>query len=226
MQHFLNRHGPAPNPIGVPPTIRFMYEPGHFGDHDEAQTLAMLRSTGFGHLVVADGEQFEASPLPFLVEDDLSAARMHVARPNRIWRLAPCPAFLAVTASDAYISPSWYASTAEHGRVVPTWNYEVVYLHGHLVAHDDDAWIADQMRSLTDHHEAGVARPWSVDDPPDGYIEKMRRGTVGLELHVTRIESKRKLGQNRSHDDVSGVISGLRAEGRRQSESVASAMDT
>jgi len=206
-------------------TIRFMYEPGHFGDADEAQTVAMLRSTGFGHLVVTDGERFEASPLPFLVDDDLSVVRVHVARPNRIWRLAPCPAFLAVTASDAYISPSWYASTAEHGRVVPTWNYEVVYLHGRLVAHDDDAWIADQMRDLTDHHEADMAAPWSVDDPPNGFVEKMRRGTVGLQLHVTRIESKRKLGQNRSQDDIGGAISGLRAEGGSQGEPVASAME-
>ncbi len=201
-----------------------MYVPRHFAEHGHDIVLGLVRSAAFGHLVVAGGDGLESTPVPFVVDDELTSVRAHVARPNRIWAMAPCDALVIVPITDAYVSPSWYPSKAEHGKVVPTWNYEVVHLHGRLVAHDDDAWIDRQIRDLTDTNEAPLAEPWSVDDAPDTFIATTRRGIVGVELEVTRVDAKRKLSQNRSPDDVTGAISGLRASGSARSQSIADAM--
>ena len=197
--------------------------PRPFAVDEPAEAASMLRSAAFGHLIVANGDEFEASPLPFLVDDDLTTLRMHVARPNPIWRLAPRSAFLAVTVSDAYISPSWYPSKAEHGKVVPTWNYEVAYVHGRLVA-QDTTWTMQLVRDLTDAHEIGRVEPWAVDDAPADYIQKLSAGIVGLSLEVTRVEAKRKLSQNKSEADVGGAIEELRARDSERDRTVGEAM--
>ena len=201
-----------------------MYVPRHFAEDDHAPVLELVRRVGFGQLVVSAPDGFEASPIPFLVDDAITSVRAHVARPNPIWRLAPCAAILIVAGPDAYVSPSWYVSKQEHGKVVPTWNYDVVHLHGSLVVHDDDGWLAEQMRELTDHHEFDMAAPWSVDDPPAGYVATARRGTVGLELRVDRVDAKRKLSQNKSAADAAGAADGLDALGGDDRGRVAAAM--
>ncbi len=114
----------------------------------------MARAAGFGHLVVAGPDRLASTPVPFLISDDGAQVRAHLARPNMIWKLAPCDALLIVPLGDAYISPGWYPSKAEHGKVVPTWNYEVVHLHGRLVAHDDAAWTSTMVSDLTDLNES------------------------------------------------------------------------
>ena len=200
-----------------------MYLPSPFAVDETPEAVAMLRAASFGHLVVADGDGFEGSPLPFLVDDDLTSLRMHVARPNPIWRLAPRSACLAVSVSDAYITPSWYPSKAEHGKVVPTWNYEVVYVHGRLVAQDTD-WTMQLVRDLTEAHEADRAVPWSVDDAPADYIQKLSAGIVGLLLEVTRFEAKRKLSQNKPAADVAGAVAGLGASPAERDRLVGEAM--
>lgn len=166
----------------------------------------MVRAAGFGHLVLHGADGLTSTPVPFVVDDELRTVRAHVARPNPIWRAAPCDALLIVPGRDDYVSPGWYPSKAEHGRVVPTWNYEVVHLRGRLALHDDGEWVVRQLRDLTDLNEAAMAEPWSVDDPPEGYVEQLRRGTVGLELEVTRIEAKRKASQNREPRDRESVL--------------------
>lgn len=182
-----------------------MYLPRHFAVENRTEVLAMVLASGFGHLVVHGAEGFSSSPVPFVVDDELSSVRAHVARPNRIWRTAPCDALLVVPGRNGYVSPGWYPSKAADGRVVPTWNYEVVHLHGCLIARDDAEWVTRQIRELTDLHEAGRPEPWSVDDPPEGYVEQLRRGVVGLELQVTNVEAKRKASQNRSDTDRESV---------------------
>jgi transcriptional regulator len=114
---------------------------------------------------------------------------------------------------DSYISPGFYESKREHGRVVPTWNYLTAHIHGELIVHDDPVWLEALVRRLTDRHEAARPEPWSVDDAPRDYTENQLRAIVGVELRVTHIEAKAKLGQNRSSADVDGVIEGLRADG-------------
>ena len=103
-----------------------------------------------------------------------------------MWRAAPCSALLIVPVSDTYVSPSWYPSKAEHGKVVPTWNYEVVHVHGELVAHDDPVWVEQLVRDLTALNESRLSEPWSVDDAPADYIVQMVRGIVGVERSSTR----------------------------------------
>lgn len=182
-----------------------MYLPRHFSVEGHAEIAALVRSAGFGHLVIHDGATFTSSPVPFVTDDELRTVRAHVARPNPLWRAAPCDALLIVAGHDDYVSPGWYPSKAEHGKVVPTWNYEVVHVHGRLVAHDDAGWVAEQIRELTDLNEAAMPTPWSVDDPPSGYIEQLQRGIVGIELVVDRVEAKRKASQNRDDADREAV---------------------
>jgi transcriptional regulator len=128
---------------------------------------------------------------------------------------------------DAYVSPSWYPSKAEHGRVVPTWNFITVQARGEVCFHTDAAWTRAQVSSLTDTHEAGLDPPWSLDDAPGAYVDGMLRAIVGFEVRITSLEGKWKLSQNRSAADVAGVVAGLRARtGDVRAAAVADQMST
>ncbi len=134
---------------------------------------------------------------------------------------------MIVRGPDAYISPAWYATKREHGRVVPTWNYVTAHIHGRLTVHDDSSWVEANVRALSERHEAGRAEPWSVDDAPPPYIAGQLKAIVGVEIAIERIDAKFKLSQNRSADDVDGAVAGLR-EGSPESPAraaVAAAMD-
>jgi transcriptional regulator len=161
--------------------------------------------------------------LPFVHEPaagEHGALYGHLARNNDQWRRpAIGESLVIVRGPDAYVSPSWYASKAEHGRVVPTWIYVTAHVYGRLVVHDDPGWVEAVVRRLTAKHEADLAgeRPWSVDDAPRGYVEGQLRAIVGVELCITRIEAKAKLSQNRPQADIAGVIAGLAARGDHRS---------
>ena len=201
-----------------------MYRSPAFAVDDADELVVLARAAGFGHLVVTgpDGALL-STPLPFVISDDGALVRAHLARPNPVWKAAPCEALLIVPVTDAYVSPSWYPSKRVDGKVVPTWNYEVVHAAGRLTAHDDAEWLGRQIRDLTDSHEAHRDAPWSVDDAPADYIAKMVHGIVGVELAVTRLEGKRKLSQNRPEADVEGVLVAL-SEGDERDRRVAAAM--
>ena len=177
----------------------------------EAHPLALLVSTG------EDGPT--ANPVPMLLDPSAGALRCHLARANgQIGELRAAQAagreVLAVfQGPQAYISPGWYASKAEHGRVVPTWNYLIVQVRGAPRVIDDADWLRGQVGALTDRHEAGLADPWSVGDAPDGFVAAQLRGIVGLELPLTRVTGKWKASQNRPAADRAGVIAGLEAAG-------------
>jgi transcriptional regulator len=193
-----------------------MYIPAHFAP-DDAAVGELLRHHGAADLVTMTAEGLMATMLPFIYVPDAgehAALHGHLARNNPQWRLpAQAEALVIVRGPDAYISPSWYPSKAEHGRVVPTWNYVTAHVYGRLVVHDDADWTEDLVRRLTAKHEARSARPWSVDDAPPEFIAGQLRAIVGVELLISRIEAKAKLSQNRPAADVEGVISGLRARG-------------
>ena len=205
-------------------TVGGVYQPQAFREERDDVVLDLVRAAGFGHLVVTHDGILTSTPVPFVVDHELTTVRAHLARPNGIWRAAPCDALLIVPVTDAYVSPGWYPSKAEHGRVVPTWNYEVVHLHGRRVAHDDAEWVHRQITDLTDTNEAALPSPWAVTDAPDDHIAKLVRAIVGVELLVDRVDAKRKLSQNRSDDDQAGVRRGLGARDDR-SRAVASAME-
>lgn len=162
-----------------------------------------------------------ATMLPFIYEPAAGAhgaLHGHVARNNPQWKLDSVGEALAIVRGpDAYISPGWYPSKVEHGRVVPTWNYVTAHVYGRFVVHDDPVWTEDLVRRLTTKHEAHLDHPWSVDDAPRAYIEGQLRAIVGVELEITRIEAKAKLSQNRPAADIEGVIAGLRERGEAES---------
>ena len=197
-----------------------MYIPAHFAA-DEATVGELLRNHGAADLVTLTAEGLAATLLPFVYLPEAGkhgALHGHVARNNTQWKLpAVGEALVIVRGPDAYISPSWYASKAEHGRVVPTWNYLTAHVYGRLVIHDDPDWTEDLVRRLTAKHEGGREHPWSLDDAPRAYIEGQLRAIVGLELLISRVEAKAKLSQNRPAADVDGVISGLRERGDMRS---------
>ena len=139
-----------------------MFLPRPFTEPDRSAAVALAQAVGFGHLVVGGTDGFCSTPMPFLVDDEGVSVRGHLARPNPLLALLPADALLIVPGTDAYISPSWYPSKREHGRVVPTWNYEVVHLRGRLETRDE-GWTEQLVRDLTDHHEADSDEPWSVE---------------------------------------------------------------
>jgi transcriptional regulator len=192
---------------------------------DEDTGWQVLAASHAGHLVTSAGETLDATFLPFLVDGDRRRVLAHVARANPMWRGAEgAPALLIVTGADAYVSPSHYATKRATGRVVPTWNYTVVHAHGILRVHHSAEWLRDQVDRLTERHEHDRPEPWSVTDAPPEYIDRNLKAIVGLELVVDRLEAKRKLSQNRSADDVAGVVAGL-AHGTAQERAVADDME-
>ena len=190
-----------------------MYVPDYFKPDDES-VRELLRNHGAVDLITATPSGLRATMLPTVYVEGMDGApdRLlgHVARKNDHWRQPVLGEALAIVRGpDAYITPAWYATKREHGRVVPTWNYITAHVHGELVVHDDPEWLEINVRQLTAKYEAGRDEPWSVDDAPEQYVAGQLRAIVGLELVIGRIEAKFKLSQNRSEADVTGVISGL-----------------
>ncbi|MBO0829490.1 MAG: FMN-binding negative transcriptional regulator [Streptosporangiales bacterium] len=193
-----------------------MYVPAHFAADDE-QVRTLLSRIRAADLVTSTPRGMVATYLPLLYEPDAGdhgALLGHVARNNDQWREpAAGESLVIVHGPDAYVTPSWYASKAEHGRVVPTWNYVTAHVYGRLVVHDDTSWLESLVRRLTEHHEADLPHPWSVDDSPPAFFAGQLRAIVGVELRITRIEAKAKLSQNRPRADVEGVVDGYARSG-------------
>jgi len=193
-----------------------MYIPAHFSP-DEALVGELLQHHGAADLVTVTPTGLAATMLPFIYvpeQGSHGSLHGHLARNNPQWELESAGDALAIVRGpDAYISPGWYASKLEHGRVVPTWNYVTAHVYGRLVVHDDPVWTENLVRRLTVKHEAYRDHPWSVDDAPRSFIEGQLRAIVGIEVEITRIEAKAKLSQNRPAADVDGVIAGLRERG-------------
>jgi transcriptional regulator len=196
-----------------------VYLPKHF-QADERETRELLDAIQVGDLITATADGLFATFLPLIHDGspgEFGSLLGHVARKNDHWRLEPRgESMVIVHGPDGYISPGWYESKREHGRVVPTWNYLTAHIHGELLIHDDPVWLEAFVRRLTTRHETPRPQPWGVDDAPRDYIEGQLRAIVGVELRITRVEAKAKLGQNRSSADIDGVIDGLRAGGNDQ----------
>jgi transcriptional regulator len=199
-----------------------MYIPAHFAV-DDAAAGELLARHGAADLITLTDEGLLATMLPFVYDPSAGPNGVlygHVARNNDQWRRPTRGESLAIVRGpDAYVSPSWYAAKAEHGRVVPTWNYLTAHIYGMLIVHDDPGWVEGVVRQLTAKHEAarlaspGQAAPWSVDDAPREFVEGQLRAIVGLELQITRIQAKAKLSQNRPVGDLAGIQAGLFARG-------------
>ena len=194
-----------------------MYTPKHFAVDDE-QAAAFLSGIQAADLVTMTEGGLVATFLPLLFDRDVGEHGVllgHVARKNDQWSRPPVGEALVIAhGEDAYIHPGWYPTKAEHGRVVPTWNYTTAHVYGELVIHDSVGWVDALVRRLTARQENGRARPWSVDEAPPEFHAGQLRAIVGIELVISRVEAKFKLSQNQRDDNIDGVIAGLTGEGR------------
>jgi transcriptional regulator len=200
-----------------------MYQPAHgkFKVEDPRELLSAVSAQFPATLVSLGGDGYWTSMLPMLFYPDEPGAGVlhgHLARGNPHWRELERDgrAVAIFNGAEAYVSPAWYEEKRLTGKVVPTWNYSTVVVHGSITTHPEPDWLLAHVRRLVDRHEAGQAAPWSLDDVPDGYAETQVRAIVGLEFRITSIEAKRKLNQNRSAADVDGVIAALRGGTDRQ----------
>jgi len=194
-----------------------MYVPSHFKEDDIGKLRQYIRDYGFGLLVVADNDGIEANHVPFHLsaeqDGSLGHLQCHLARNNPVWqRLHDGARVLAVfQGPDAYVSPSWYETKAETGRVVPTWNYLAVHAEGSARVIEDPNWLKHHLHRLTDQHESGMGNPWSVDDAPTDFTERLVQAIVGVEIKIETLTGKLKASQNQSEKNRTGVKTGLEA---------------
>jgi transcriptional regulator len=202
-----------------------MYVPPAFREDDLTALYGTMRETRLANLVTATAEGVTATPLPlFLVPDEGPYGTLygHLARGNPQWRLPPTNDALALfMGPDAYVSPSWYPSKLEHGKVVPTWNYIAVHAYGPVEFFTDADRLLEVVTRLTNLHEQSRARPWAVTDAPENFVRAQLKGIVGLRLPIARLEGKRKMSQNRSAEDRAGVTAGLTASEQASDRAVA-----
>jgi transcriptional regulator len=194
-----------------------MYLPTHFEERRPEVLHALIRREPLGLLVTHGDAGLQANPVPFLLElqtGPQGMLRAHVARANPLWREADGTEVLVVfQGPQAYVSPNWYPSKAEHGKAVPTWNYVTVQARGRLRAIEDPAWLRAFLTTLTATHEAPQPRPWTLEEAPADYIDKLLGAIVGLELEVRSLVGKWKVTQNRPAADREGVAHALAAQG-------------
>jgi transcriptional regulator len=204
-----------------------MYLPRHFEEIRVPVLHALIRAHPLGALVVAGPSGLTADHVPFEIDPEpapYGTLLAHIARSNPLGQThARDPEALVIfQGPDTYVSPSWYPSKREAGKVVPTWNYAVVHAHGPVRFIDDRAWLRRFVERLTDRHEAGRPEPWRITDAPADYIDKQLAAIVGLEIPLTRLIGKWKVSQNRSTPDRHGVADALAQHGGETAAAMAS----
>ncbi len=189
-----------------------MYLPKHFEETRPEVLDALMAAHPLATLVTQGAEGLEANHVPLSTRRTANGGLLlegHVARANTLWQHAGQDFLVVFQGPQTYVSPSWYASKKEHGKVVPTWNYAVVHAQGKLMAHDDPKWLQEFLSRLTQTHETKVASDWKVTDAPEDFIEQLKKTIVGIEIPVTRIIGKWKVSQNRPVVDRVGVKAAL-----------------
>ena len=195
-----------------------MYQPPHHREDRREVQHALIRSHPLGLLISSGEGGLLANPIPFRLvktEEGLGTLQAHMARANPQWRALSGGAEVLIVfqGADHYITPSWYETKRETGKVVPTWNYAIVQVRGRVRVIEDSQWIRAQVDRLTDGHESKRMIPWAVGDAPDDFITAQLKGIVGIEVQITAIEGKWKVSQNRNEADRRSVAEGLDAEG-------------
>ena len=190
-----------------------MYMPPHFKIDELGAIHAAMRMSRLATLVTATADGLIGTPLPLILDEgegQYGTLYGHVARPNPQWKAPVIGEAMAIfTGPDAYVTPSWYAAKAEHGKVVPTWNYVAVHAYGAAEFFEDADRVLDVVTRLTALYENSRAEAWQVSDAPADFIKAQLRGIVGFRMPITRIDAKRKMSQNRKLEDRVGVVAGL-----------------
>lgn len=208
-----------------------MYLPKYFQEPDNEKLRETIRRYGFGILIVAGDKGVDANHMPFYLnparKKGLGILECHVARQNPVWKNIEDGASVLTIfqGPDAYISPSWYPSKAETGRVVPTWNYLAVHARGRARTRHDADWLTGHLNRLTNQHESGRDNPWSVAGAPAQFTDKLMKAIVGIEIEVEELTGKLKASQNLSEQDRQGVREGLSRERDRGAREMANYMD-
>ncbi|WP_199031931.1 FMN-binding negative transcriptional regulator [Ralstonia sp. ASV6] len=195
-----------------------MYVPAHFEESRTEALHILIAQNPFGSLVTNGKNGLDANHIPFLLlpeEGELGMLHAHVARANPVWQdVANGDEVLVIfRAGDAYISPTWYPSKQEHHKHVPTWNYRVAHVHGRITIRDDERFVRGVVGRLTRVHEASQPVPWKMSDAPADFTDSLLQMIVGIEIEITRLEGKLKLGQNREERDARGAGDALKARG-------------
>ncbi|MFC3674824.1 FMN-binding negative transcriptional regulator [Ferrovibrio xuzhouensis] len=202
-----------------------MYLPPHFRDDDIPGIHAAIRAARLCNLVTATADGLIATPLPMILDETEAPNGVlygHVARANPQWKTPVTGEAMAIfMGPDAYVSPSWYATKQETGKVVPTWNYVAVHAYGPVEFFEDADRLLALVTRLTRLHEQGRDKPWAVSDAPEDFIRGQLKGIVGLRLPITRLDAKRKMSQNRNEADRAGVAAGLSASSDPRDQTVA-----
>lgn len=203
-----------------------MYVPSSNAEPNPEVILDWIEAHPFAALVTHGPDGFFATHLPWVLDRGrgaLGALQGHVARANPHHRLvgASTDALVIFSGPDAYVTPGWYPAKAEHGKVVPTWNYVAVHVHGTLRVVDDPAFLRPHLETLTARHERGQEHPWSPDDAPAEYVAGLQRAIVGVEVEIGRLDGKWKMSQNRPAADIDGVVRGLSASADPRDRQVA-----
>jgi transcriptional regulator len=205
-----------------------MYTPSYFRVTDTADVHAMMRAQPFAILVTHGSGGITATHLPTVLKVDadcpLGRIECHLARPNPQWKTltSDIDALMIFQGPEAYIRPGWYPSKAEHGKVVPTWNYAAVHAYGHLETVEDKDWLLAHVSELSDQQEAPYVAPWSTADAPANFLDALVRGIVGLKLTIRRLEGKSKMSQNRPAADRAAVVEGLAQRASGEDTAIAS----
>lgn len=195
-----------------------MYVPSHFEETRIEVLHQLVHEHSLGALVTLGSDGLDANHIPFELDADpapLGTLRAHVARGNPVWRdfSKDIDALVVFQGPQAYITPSWYQTKRETGKVVPTYNYIVVHAHGPMRVVEDPGWLRALVERLTNRYEAARPVPWKVADAPDVFVEKQLRAIVGLEIPIKRLVGKWKVSQNRPEADREAVVQGLREMG-------------
>ena len=206
-----------------------MYIPAHFAESSVPTLHGVMRQHPFATMIAATASGLEANHIPLVLDASPSqygTLRGHIARANTLWqRLDAGSEVLAVFhGPHHYISPSWYPSKREHGRVVPTWNYVAVHARGRIEWCHDAAWLRRFVEALTTQHEAAEESPWHVTDAPEDYVQRMLGAIVGFEISIGELSGKWKLSQNRTPADRTGAVKAL-AERDADARAMATVMD-
>jgi transcriptional regulator len=194
-----------------------MYVPAHFAENRIPILHDAIRASGLATLVTLTGDGLIASHVPLLLEPEPAPYGTligHLARPNPQGKGAIGEALAIFQGTEGYITPSYYETKRETGKVVPTWNYITIHAYGTLRFFNDRGRLLDIVTDLTKRHESDRAAPWAVSDAPADFVQGMLNGIVGFELAITRLQGKWKMSQNRPQSDQAGVIAGLHEDGR------------
>jgi transcriptional regulator len=202
-----------------------MYVPSHFATDDADALIERLARRWAGVLITVDENGAPVGThMPILWDAQRRIATGHIARANPQWQQGAGKGLIVLNGPEAYVTPNWYPSKAEHRKTVPTWNYEAVHITGRVEWFDDEAHLEAIVRDLSAAYENDQPKPWAIADAPRPYIDALLRGIVGVELHAERIEAKRKLSQNKSAADFNGVADGLAATDDPMAHEVAALM--